>query len=437
MILQPKLARWAVPLLKPRRYKGVKGGRSGGKSHQLMEITVADMAARDNFKVACIREIQKSIRFSVKSLMEQKIYEQGAAYLFDIQDAVIKRIGGDGIAIFEGMQDHTADSVKGLESFNRALVDEANALSERSLRLLRPTIRAQGSELHFAWNPEFETDPVDVMFRENDGDPDFICLHANITDNPFVSDTAWDEYKREKALAEKKAATDPNAWPKFLHTWHGAYNTRSDKIIFHNWRVAELTPPERVIWYGGVDFGFAADPLFGLRCCLIDDRILYIDNEFCEVGVANEAVPVELAKAIPDLKRTQSIADSARPELIDYCRRHGLPKMRGARKGPGSVEDGIGFLQSFDIVLHPRCANLKREFERYSYLIDKRTEAILPEPEDANNHGIDALRYATERLHRKGKLIPIAEREKDDRLETLPDYRGKSYRSDVDEWKVA
>jgi hypothetical protein len=65
--------------------------------------------------------------------------------------------------------------------------------------------------------------------------------------------------------------------------------------------------------------------------------------------------------------------------------------IRPARKGKGSVEDGISFLQGLDLVVHPRCANLIREFGSYAYMIDKRTGEILPEPEDANNHLIEAL----------------------------------------------
>jgi phage terminase large subunit len=109
--------------------------------------------------------------------------------------------------------------------------------------------------------------------------------------------------------------------------------------------------------------------------------------------------------------------------------------MRAAKKGQGSVEDGISFLQGLDIVLHPRCINLAREFGAYAYRVDKRTGEILPEPEDKNNHGIDALRYAVERLHRKGKLLPEPMADETDRLEAPRDYRP---RLDVDEdaWKV-
>lgn len=432
MIIKPKVARWAVPLIAPRRYKGAKGGRSGGKSHQMVEFAVAKAAADPAFKVVCIREIQKSIRFSLKSLVEDKIRALGVAHLFDIQDKIIRRIGGVGLFLFEGMQDHTADSIKGLEDFDLALVDEANALSARSLELLRPTLRKQGSELWFAWNPDNASDPVDVMFADNASDPRFICVSVNITDNPFVSATAVEEYEAAKALAISQMETNPNAWASFQHVWHGLHNLRSDKFVFRNWRIAELTPPPKAIWRYGIDFGFANDPTAILRCCLIGDRTLYIDHEASEVGVATEALPSLLHK-VPDAHKWASTADSARPETIDYLRRNGFPKMRGAKKGMGSVEDGLSFLQGLDIVLHPRCAVAAREFGAYSYKVNKRTGEILPEPEDANNHLIDALRYAVEGLHRKGQLLPDPEAEA---VKTRRDYDVWGNEEEATEWKV-
>lgn len=432
MIIKPKVARWAVPLLKPVRYKGVKGGRSGGKSHQLCEISGERMAANPNYKVAGIREIQKSIKYSLKSLLEKKLHELGASYLFDIKDQEIKRRGGEGVAVFLGMQDHTADSVKGLEDFDLGLVDEANGLSHTSVKKLTPTFRKQGSELMFAWNPEEETDAIDEFFAENEGHPDFLLLHVNITDNPWASDTALAEYEREKARAERLKDTDPNAWQRFQHVWHGHYNTLSEKYVFRNWRIDTLTPPEHVVWFYGTDWGFSVDPTAGLRCCVIGERTLYIDSEIYEVGCPNERLPV-LLSGLPQAKDWPNTADSARPETIDYVRRHGFPKMRAAKKGKGSVEDGVMFLQGMDIVVHPLCANTINELRNYAYKTDKHTGEILPVIEDANNHLMDALRYAVEGLHRKGKMLPTI-------LDT-PRKRDRYERHEEDEdevsWRVA
>lgn len=150
------------------------------------------------------------------------------------------------------------------------------------------------------------------------------------------------------------------------------------------------------------------------------------------MGVPTERVPQSLLAGLPGLDKWPSAADSARPDTIDYCRRHGIQRLRPAIKGPGSVEDGITFLQSFDIVIHPRCTATLNEFNRYAYKRDPKTEEILPVVEDAWNHNIDALRYGAERAHRKGKLIPGIVRE----AKRQSDY-GLDDDRDTDSWRAA
>ena len=133
MNLEIDVPAWAEPLLVPSRYKGAKGGRSSGKSHFMAERLVLKHIEHEDFSSVCIREIQKSLQFSAKRLIEAKIRKFGVAHLFDITAKEIRRIGGTGIIIFQGMQDHTAESIKSLEDFDLAWVEEAQSLSQRSL----------------------------------------------------------------------------------------------------------------------------------------------------------------------------------------------------------------------------------------------------------------------------------------------------------------
>ena len=437
MKVKTDVPRWAKGLLEPRRYVGMKGGRSGGKSHFMVREAVLEMIADPSYKVVCIREIQKSIRFSVKSLMETAIRDLNCEHLFDIQATVIKRNGGSGFALFQGMQDHTSDSLKSLEGVDRAIVDEANQLSALSLTKLTPTIRAENSSIWFAWNPQDPDDAVDMFFAENEGHPDFICAEVNVTDNPWVTDTGWQEYVRAKELSERKtAAGDPNAREVFEHVWRGQYDTRSDKFVFHNYRTGVLDVPDNVVWHYGADWGFASDPNAALRFCVMpDNKTIYIDSEAYEHSTPIESIPT-LILSLPDAAKWPIRADSARPETIDYCRRHGLPNMRSARKGKGSIEHGIMFLQSCDIVIAPNCVHTEKEIRKLSYKIEKSSGIILPVVEDENNHLVDALRYAAEDLHRRGKMI-VTQTE-------INRVRGADYGVDDDDdledemlWKVA
>lgn len=366
----------------------------------------------------CIREVQRTIADSSKALIESRIEAYGLSGMFDPIEGRIRRDGGSD-CIFRGMQNHTSDSIKSLEGRTFAWVDEAHKLTQRSLELLTPTIRAPGSKLVFSWNPEDEDDPVDAFFKENEGDPDFLLIHANYDDNPWFPDEL-------RADMERDYRRDPD---KAAHIWGGEYRNASEARIFRNVHEGKLDPPENVVWFYGADWGFANDETAGLRVCFPSDQTAYIDYEVYELGVPTEALP-KLFDQIPRIREWPLIADSARPETIDYMRRHGFNRIRGAKKGKGSIEHGITFLQGFDIVVHPRCVNLAREFKNYAYKRDKRTEEILPVVEDKNNHLIDALRYAVEGLHRKGKLIPVADK---------PKPRKRSYfNTDEDEvsWKT-
>ena len=338
----------------------------------------------------CIREVQKSLAQSVKRLVEAKIESLGVGHLFDIQQSLIKGPHG-GLIIFQGMQNHTADSIKSLEGFDIAWVEEAQSLSQRSLDLLRPTIRKPGSELWFTWNPSKETDPVDVLLRGPVPPPDSVVVQANFRDNPWLPDVLRDEleYDRDR---------DPD---KFAHIWLGEYQRNSEARVFRNWRVDEFEAPNGVTFRMGADFGFSIDPSVLVRC-YIEGRNLYIDHEAWQIGCEIDRMP-DLFMTVPEAEDWPMVADSSRPETISYLRNHGFPKILPAVKGARSVEEGVEFLKSFDIIVHPRCQHVIDELTLYSFEVDPQTQLVLPKLADKNNHCIDALRYACEGVRRATK----------------------------------
>lgn len=382
-----------VPLLEPARYKGAKGGRGSGKSHFFAEAGVERMVADPDARIVCIREVQRSLKFSVKALVEAKIRALGVAHLFTILDTEIRRVGGSGVMIFVGLQDHTAESIKSLEGFDVAWCEEAQALSKRSLQLLRPTIRKPGSELWFSWNPNQPTDPVDELLADPAKRPaGAIVVHANYTHNPFCPP----ELKRE---AREDEARDPD---DYAHVWLGAYDVKSNARIFAGrYTVDEFTPGDG--WdgpYHGADFGFASDPNTLVRCWLHDGR-LWIEHEAYKVGQEIDAIGKDWRAAVPECERYVIRADNSEPATISYLKRggpqasHPLPKIEAVEKWPNSVEQGVKWLRGLKgIVIHPRCEHAKEEARLYSYKVDRHTGDVLPEIEDANNHIWDAVRYA-------------------------------------------
>lgn len=199
------------PLQVPARYKGGSGGRASGKSHFFAEEAVAAMVANASLRVVCIREVQRSLKFSAKALVESKITALGVGNLFDVRASEIHRLDGSGVMIFEGMQDHTAESIKSLEGFGLAWVEEAQTISDRSLQMLLPTIRVEGSEIWFSWNPDQPTDPVDAFFASKPAGS--VRVHTTYRDNPFCPAVMHAE-------AERLLAVDPDG---HAHIWDGGY----------------------------------------------------------------------------------------------------------------------------------------------------------------------------------------------------------------------
>jgi len=379
---------WALPLMEPSRYKGAWGGRGSGKSHMFAELMIEAHIIDQRRRSVCVREIQRSLNQSVKRLLETKIQDMNAGAFFEVQYSVIKSRQGDGAIIFQGMQNHTADSIKSLEGYDCAWVEEAQSLSQTSLDLLRPTIRKPDSELWFTWNPRLQSDPVDFLLRGPTPPKDSNVLKVNFTDNPWFPQVLKDEMEYDKRRDSDK----------YSHVWMGQYLTNSNSRVFKNWRIEDFDAPPDAIHRFGADWGFSVDPTTLVRCHIVG-RTLYIDYETYMVGCEIVNTP-ELFMQVPESEKWPIVADSARPETISHMRKNGFPKIMTAVKGPKSVEEGIQFLKSYDIVVHPRCIHTIDELTLYSYKTDPLTGKILPVLEDKKNHVIDALRYACEGVRR-------------------------------------
>jgi phage terminase large subunit len=197
--------------LEPARYKGAHGGRGSGKSHFFAEQLVEDSLYHRGLLSVCIREVQQTLKHSSKRLIEKKIIDLGVGKSFKVWNERIET-PGDGIIAFQGMADHTAESIKSLEGFGRAWIEEAQTLSLRSLTLLRPTIRADNSEIWAGWNPRRKSDAVDEFLRASKP-AGAIVVEANWRDNPWFPDVLNDERK-----------LDLEKYPdRYDHIWEGGY----------------------------------------------------------------------------------------------------------------------------------------------------------------------------------------------------------------------
>jgi phage terminase large subunit len=374
-------------LLKPKRYKGAYGGRGSAKSWSVARLLIGVKAMENTITVLCAREYMTTIKQSVKQLLDDTIEELGLGWFYTSTQTEIKGANGSRF-IFAGLK-NDPDKIKSMEGVNICWVEEANNVSAESLKVLKPTIREEGSEIWFTYNRKRADEPVHELSKRPDADFRLI----NHDQNPFFP-------KVLRTDMEYDRSHDPEM---YQHVWEGEPLVHSAAQVFKGkYRVEEFVTPDDARLYFGADWGFSVDPSTLVRFWVDKDkRTIYVDYEAYQVGVEIDKLP-DLFDTVPLSRKGPIIADSARPETISYMKRQGF-KIRGAKKGPNSVEEGVNFLKSYTIIIHPRCKRTTAEFGMYSYKVDKLSGDVLPQLEDAHNHIIDPMRYGLEGV-RRGRL---------------------------------
>ena len=215
------------------RYLGAHGGRGSGKSHHFAERAIDELISDPTKRIIAIREVQKSLKESAYRLLCDKIEALGVGDRFRVlNDKIVTHQGGS--INFMGMQDHTAESIKSVENTAIAWCEEAQTLSAKSLELLRPTIRAPGSQLWFGWNPRSASDPVDKLLRGSDAPKNSAVIEVNYYDNPWFPKELEDE-----RLFDKQHSPD-----RYGHVWRGQYEPQAVGAIWNIANIHEHRLPE-------------------------------------------------------------------------------------------------------------------------------------------------------------------------------------------------
>lgn len=412
--LPPKL----IPVFSKtyRRIRGAHGGRGSGKtfSFALMTAVRAYMAAESGKSgvILCAREWMNSLKDS--SMAEVKGAIESVDWLkdyFDIGQEYIRTKNGKVEYIFTGLN-RNLDSLKSKAKVLIAWVDEAEGVSSIAWEKLEPTVRSDESEIWITWNPELDGSATDLAYRKlsNELEGDSMIVEMNYPDNPWFPKVLDDLRRRQQRTL------DPNT---YSWIWDGSYRQNSEaQILSGKYRVEDFTAkPEWDGPYFGVDWGFSQDPTAGVKCW-VGENTLYIEHEGGKVGLENDDIAEFMIKKLPGIETHAVRADSARPETISHVKskgsrsaRQNLPRIEGVKKWPGSVEDGVAHLRSYDeIVIHSRCFEVAKEARLYSYKVDRLTGDVLTAIVDKNNHYMDAIRYALAPLIRNkasiGLMIP-------------------------------
>lgn len=360
------------------------GGRGGGKSWGVVQALVG-LSCVNYERIVCGRQFQTSIKDSVKELIEKQINAMNMGVYFKITDTEIYNVSTKSRFSFTGM-DRNPDSAKSLEGCSIFWGEEAQSFTTRAVEIIIPTVRAPGSRMIWTWNPRYRTDEIDKMFRSGTPPENSYIKPVSYADNPYFYQTRMPSEMRRSLRANPKRHT---------HIWLGGYDENPDAAIFTDWEVGRVEIPDKAIPLLGADFGFSDDPNVLIKAYFLPDvDTIYVAEESYGYKIPNRNIP-DLFDKVTECRDYEIVADSARPETIEYLQSCGF-NMRAARKGPGSIKNGINWLCGYKIVISPDCPIFKEEVSAYCWLLDAAGKPLpVPAPRQ-QDHGIDALRYAVE-----------------------------------------
>lgn len=366
------------------RYRVLYGSAGSGKSHYVAQETILNMMEFDSFRYLAVRKTDRSIRHSVFKLLTDIIeeYELKPFFVINKTEMSITCLNGSSL-ITSGLDD--TEKLKSIANINRIWIEEASEITEEDFNQLDLRLRGQsdiGYQLTLTFNPISELHWLKKSFFDI-GRPNTYILKTTYKDNMFLDK----QYIKTLHELEKQ---DYNYYKVYALGEWGSVGS----VIFSNWKKEDLSDIKHTFdnIYHGLDFGFADDPTAYVKAHYDKKRKrIYIVDEFYKEGQFIDEIADEL---YTKLNGDRIVCDSSEPRSIADLRRHNI-KAVGAKKGAGSIEHGIKFIQSNELVIDSSCTNMINEVSGYKWREDRNGNA-LPKPVDKDNHLIDALRYSLE-----------------------------------------
>lgn len=376
------------------RYIILYGGRGGAKTHVACKyLLIQGMLSHKTILIT--REYQSSIKDSTYSELKNMIYQNNLTDYYEIKhDTIVgkKSYNCNTKFIFKGLA-RDINTIKSTADIDICFVEEAETIKAYDWDVLIPTVRKANSQIIIAFNPIEEQSDTYQRFVINKP-PHSLVIEINYLDNPFLSDTA---------LAEIEYMKEKN-YSKYEHIYLGKPISMTEDVVFKEYFKIDnlnITHNKRDFLYNdkkiyplyGLDFGFSVDPTAIIEVFLLDNDIIYINREIYEHKLLITKYAELIKQKMPESINKQFYCDNARPDSIAQLNHDGL-NCEGATKSKGSIEAGIEYLKGKQIIVNPDCKNMIYELYNYKYKIDRTTSQITTDIIDANNHLIDALRYA-------------------------------------------
>jgi len=366
------------------------GGSSSGKSVFLAQRCVYDIL-KGNRNYLIIRNVSRTIRTSVFNEIKKVINTWEVNKLFKINHTEMEFTCANGYQIISKGLDNV-EKIKSLIPqkgvITDILIEEATEINEEDYKQLTKRLRGKSKVLKritFTFNPIMRTHWIFKRYFTNwpEGffeyhDDKLSILKTTYKDNKFLEQDDIDELEGE---------VDEYYYDVYTL---GNWGILGD-LIFTNWKIEDLSQIKNTFgtYYNGLDFGYAANPTAAGRQAIREKKLYILDELIYERGLTNDVIASKLRPAVG---KEYVRCDSAEPKSIAELRKHGVEAL-AAKKGPGSVNFGIQYLQQFEIVIDRECQNAINEFQQYQWKKNKDGETIN-EPVDKYNHFIDSVRYS-------------------------------------------
>lgn len=381
------------------RFNVFYGGAGSGKSHFVIQKIILKCLKFPNRKCLVIRKVGNSLRDSVFALFKSVLADWQLYDRCDIRETLLTITLPNGSEIiFKGLDD--SEKIKSIANIDDIVVEECTEIDMQEFNQLNLRLRSRNpfNQIHVMFNPVSKSNWVYKMwFQEGYDTSNTIVVKTTYLDNKFLP---GDYIQSLEGMKTKD--------PVYYRIYALGEFASLDKLVYDNWKeeifdykeIIRSNPEAKALF--GLDFGYINDAsAFVAVVADEENKNLYIFDEFYKKGMLNDELAAEIKRK--GYSKEIITADSAEQKSIEEIRRNGVSRIRPARKGKDSILNGIQFIHQFNIYVHPRCENTIEELKNYSWQKDKITKEYINKPIDTYNHCLDALRYAVECLHKRGK----------------------------------
>lgn len=377
------------------RYEVYYGGAGSGKSHFITQKLLLK-CLQEKRKLLVIRKVGRTLKDSVFQLFLDIIAQFKLMSLCEVNRTTFTiELPNGSIILFKGLDD--SEKIKSITAITDIWVEEATELTQDDFTQLDLRLRAKVQNLQYflSFNPVSKTNWCFKYWFAGEQPTNTFILKTTYKDNKFLPP----EY-----VASLEAMAKSN--PTYYRIYALGEFCSLERLVFTNWRRKQETDTASGQLIIGLDFGYINDPS-ALIVSYIDEveKKIYVEDEFYKVGMLNNEI-ADLIK-YKGLQKEVIIADQAEQKSIEEIKREGVPRIKAAVKGQGSVLQGIQKLQQYELIVNPRCRNTIVELENYSWKKDKSGEYVN-EPQDSFNHTIDALRYSLQAQEKRQKIQTIS-----------------------------